>query len=159
MSIQALKQQAVNCSARILRHYFADACPCRFPRFVYWVTKEHVKATDPTQNCLILVCRHLPADNLVAAVDMADSESGGWTCSACGSLWLDLCEEKSNLNYAHRFVLREDLRRGSLVDQHVPSAILTASDFSNMQEWEHFMIGNSESPNKAFQRTLEDPRR
>jgi hypothetical protein len=157
MNIQDLKKETANRSSRILGYYFEKAC-CRFPRFVYWVTKEHRNGTDPIQNNLILVCRYYRAENLVAAVDMADSQAGGWDCPICGSKWLDLCEEKGNLNYAHRFVLDQDRRRDALMSQGVPTTVLTTSDFDSIEEWERFMTGHSESPNNALQPTCEDAR-
>ena len=158
MNVEEWKKETANRSSRILGHYFAEACPCRFPRFVYWVTKDHRKGTDPVQNNLILVCRYYRAENLVAAVDMADSEAGGWDCPICGSKWLDLCEEKSKLTYAHRLVLRQDMRRDVLVRQDVPPAVLTTSDFDSIEAWERFMTGHSPWPNNVLQPTREGAR-
>jgi hypothetical protein len=126
-------------SWRILDRYYTHACPCRMPRFVYWVTKEQVN-TDPLQNNLIAACQHYTSRDIEAAAAYDDSDGGMWSCPSCGSSWYDLCHEKSALNYAHRLKFSGTSLPETLIKQDVPPRVLTGSDFPTLDLWEQFMV-------------------
>lgn len=150
MDARSVVAEWVERNLRILGIYNQNACPCRFPRFVYWVTKEQHPGTDPLQNWLILSVLHQSEADVAAAVWRNDSAGGCWQCPTCGTKWLDVCIEKGNLNYAHRFVVQNTAPSPS-VEQSVPEQRLSGSDFNGPQ-WEAFMV-EPFSLNKAFKRT------
>jgi len=131
--------EAVSRNMRILQRYFAHACPCRFPRFVYWVTKPHGRGTDPLQNMLVVTCRHFGQADVAAAVRHDDS-GGMWACPNCKTTWLDVCHEKSNLNYQHRFQLSTPSKLPPFVNQTVPTTEPEFSYEHRAEQWEAFML-------------------
>lgn len=138
-SIDEWFTEAISRNMRILQRYFAHACPCQFPRFVYWVTKPHARGVDPLQSMLVVTCRHFGQADIVAAV-RHDDGSGMWTCPRCKTKWLDVCIERSNLNYEHRFKLSAPSDLPAFVNQTVPATEPQFSYEHRAEEWEAFML-------------------
>jgi hypothetical protein len=130
--------EAVERNIRILGRYFKCACPCQFPRFIYWVTKDHGRGTDPLQNMMIVTCRHYGETNIVQEV-ARDEDSGMWVCPKCETRWLDICHERSNLNFEHRFQPQDALPQ-PYIQQAIPPTVPVFSYERRAQEWEAFML-------------------
>jgi hypothetical protein len=139
MTVERWLADAVQRNTRILDTYFKQACPCRIPRFVYWVTKEHSHGTDPLQNLMILTCRYYGAGNAIEEVARNDSEGGTWNCPTCSTMWLDYCHERSMLNYEHRFKPAAALPE-PFIAQEPPSREPQFSRSKRAEEWEKFML-------------------
>lgn len=144
---QLAKQKSV--VEMVLNSYLqTHACPCAWPQFIYWVSKEHPAGSyDPIQNLLVEAALALPTFTQSPPAEPQYWLEAEARCSVCGVRWLYFCEEWRMLGF-HKQLVPVDGQGSALpVDLPCPPGEMPGlNNAERLDAWVRFM--QSDLPNQ-----------
>ncbi|MBN2517406.1 MAG: hypothetical protein JXB14_01020 [Candidatus Altiarchaeota archaeon] len=160
----------------ILKFYFSEGCPCRYPRFSYWVSKSNGPVRyksfknsaeipykeqfwmDEVQGMLIEECLY---NKHVQTSEWREGEEGFYRkvhCKVCGSDWVFMAEEWRMGAYAAnlfpvRLKVKQDLGAKAPREFLCSDYVFRTAGYKprksmimNREEWKRFMTEKAGKP-------------